>query len=95
LVIARVRGARDYRREEAPEPDGAEAQGPLPDVTEAPPRRINVPEVVDSTHAQAATPETVNRAIPPTSRVDMARKENAQPEPLEDERIVDLLNDDE
>ena len=95
LMIARVRGTRRYDREMEPAPEETEAPGPVPEVTEASLRQIELPEVVEALQVDHAPPRTVTPTIQSTSRVEAPRKEGVQSEPLEDDRIVDLLKDDE
>ena len=96
LMIARVRGTRHYSQETEPPAEKTAAPGPVPEVTEASPRQIELPEVVEAPQADHAPLQTVKPIIlQSTSRVEAPRKEGAQTEPLEDDRIVDLLKDDE
>ena len=95
LMVARVRGTRHYSRETEAPPEKTAVPGPLPEVTEASPRQTELPEVVEASQVDHAPPQTDRPTIPSISRVAAPRKEGAQTEPLEDDRIVDLLKDDE
>ena len=95
LMIAKVRGTRHTKRETEPPPEKTAAPAPVPEVTDAFPRQIELPEVVEAPQIDHAPPQTVRPTIQSTSRVEAPRKKGTQTEPLEDDRIVDLLKDDE
>jgi hypothetical protein len=87
LVNARVRGPRRYKKEPQPQAETAPATRPVPEVTEAPARRVKLPEVSVETSTRPAA--TVTRQ--PAARAEEPEADGSQFEGLEEERVVDLL----
>lgn len=88
LVSAGVRGPRRPKRETEPSAQTAQGSAPLPEVTEASPRRQKLPEV---TEAPQEPVQQVPLAGQTASRIDEPPAEEAQGRALEEKRIVDLL----
>lgn len=95
LVSANVRGSRRYNKDPEAPAETAEEATPVPEVTEASAQRRQVPEV---TEAPPVAKDSARTVVPPStaaSRVEEPKKDEDQAGALEEERIVDLLKDQE
>ena len=90
LLSAQARGPRRY--EQAPPPPTEKTRSADAEVTEAPARRTELPEVTEApikTKAPART--AASPSSRPASRIEEPGASETHASPLEEERVADLL----
>jgi hypothetical protein len=100
LVSARVRGPRRYRKVPQTSDEASQEPAPAPEVTEAPARQRELPEVTEGRPGKRAAAPRASDSTP--DQRASALQESVQgshgpdeDEALEDDRIVDLLMGDD
>lgn len=91
LIGTSLRGAQRYERKDDAAAEAARESTAVPEVTEAPPRRQELPEVIEAPQSDSAPVRPAANAAQRASRVAEPQPDKEQAETLEEERIVDLL----